>query len=113
MLLVGSTSFPPRLTVFVIAPTAVVVTTMVTTAPAPDARLPRSQITVPPDCAQEPWVEFAETNVTLTGKVFVTKAVIAAIPLFVTVVEYVRLSPIVTGFGESLAVITRSAATTV
>lgn len=57
-----------------------------------------------------PWLGVAEVNVTPAGNVSVTVTAAAlAGPLFVTVIEYVRVPLTDTGSGESVFVIDRSA----
>src|SRR5882724_8582404 len=58
----GSLAFTPAALEMV--PLAVGVTLIVTVAPAPAARLPREQVTVPEDWLHEPWLALAETKLT-------------------------------------------------
>ena len=60
-------------------PGVVGVTTMVTVAMAPSARVPRLQVTVPDVWLQLPWLGVAETNVTSAGRVSVTTTPAAAL----------------------------------
>jgi hypothetical protein len=72
--------------VFVIAPVAIGLTTIVTVAVAPEFMLPRAQVTVVPVTLQVPWPEAAETKVTPEGSVSVSVTPVAADGLsFVTV----------------------------
>lgn len=89
----GSSSFPLTVAVLLSVPGVVVVTTIVTLALAPFARLPRLQVTVPSlggdfdvERVQLPWVEETELKWTVAGKGSVTVTPVAGCgPLFVTV----------------------------
>ena len=107
----GSVSVAVTLAVFVIegAEAAEGVTTMLTVALLPDARLPRAHVTVvvPP---QEPWLGNAETNATVGGSGSVTVTLVApAGPWLVMRSVYVSGWPAKTGSGESVFWIERSA----
>src|SRR5947209_6544742 len=82
----GSGSLAVTLAVLLSVPASVGVTTIVTLALLSNARFPRLQATVPLACAQVPWVDVAETNLTPAGNVSVSVTPVAAEgPLFVTV----------------------------
>jgi len=67
-----SGSVPETLELSVSAPPEVGVTTMVAVSKPDDGIEVQVQVTVPPDCVQVPlFVAEAETNVELTGSVFV------------------------------------------
>jgi hypothetical protein len=83
----GSLWVADTLAVLAILPEVVVVTTTVTVALAPLAKLPRLQVNVPPDGApQLPWPGVAELKVTLEGMVSVRLTPVAVFgPLLVMV----------------------------
>jgi molybdopterin-binding protein len=68
----GSASLPVVVAVLVSGPAAVGVTTISTVALAPLASDPRSQLTVPLEGPQVPWLGVAEAKVTPSGRVSVT-----------------------------------------
>src|SRR5215813_7437020 len=94
--------------VFIICPGADGVTTMVTTAVPPLARLPNAQLTGPVPL-HAPCVVADETNATPEGKLSVTFTPVAcAGPLLVTTIRYDRLTPTCAGLGDADFVRTRS-----
>jgi hypothetical protein len=108
----GSVTPLVTLAVLLSVPTAAApgVTTMVTVALAPLAKVPIEQVIVAVP-VQLPGLDVAETNVTFAGKVSVTVTPVAALgPLLVTRMLYVRFWPANTGSGESLLVSARFAA---
>src|SRR5437870_1903994 len=81
-----------------IVPCWVGVTTRSTVAWAPEARSPRSHVTTPRSSEHDPWLGVADTKFTPAGSVSLTCTDVASEgPLFVTVREYVRSWPTVTG----------------
>jgi hypothetical protein len=81
----ASYSIALTVTVFVIVPRALVLTTRVSVADAPFARLPKLHVTVPVPVVV-PWLVVAETKVTLEGSTSVRVTPVAVSgPLLVTV----------------------------
>src|SRR5688572_18830404 len=78
-------------------------------APAPLARLPRSQETTLAFAAHAPRVVVTETKLTPGGKGSLTMADEMAGPRLVTLIVQVRLLPTITGFGWALWVRNKSA----
>src|SRR5215211_6503785 len=85
------------------------VTTIVTVALLPTARLPRLQSTGPLPL-QLPCVAVAETNTTPAGSVSMILTLVPfAGPLLVATSRYERVAPACPGFGETVLVKARSA----
>jgi hypothetical protein len=105
----GSEVVELTVAVFESGAAAVGVTTIVTVAEAPEASVPRLHVTVAvPE--QEPTDGVADTKVTPAGSVSLTLTAAAALgPALAAVSVYVRFVPTVTGSGESVFVIERSA----
>ena len=98
----GSVVALVTLTMLVMVPVAIGVTTMATGVLV-TAMVPRSQVTMPPDSLQLPWPGVADTKVTLAGKVSVrVTAVELAGPLLVTVRVYTRPWPATAGLAEEV-----------
>src|SRR5262245_57401919 len=96
----GSASFAVTVAVFVIGgPPAGAVTTMSTGTLAPEASVPRSQVTTPPACEQEP-LGVTETKVVPAGSVSVSVTFVAGDgPAFAATRWYVMLPPARTPAG--------------
>src|SRR3569832_1296721 len=104
-----SASLPVTVAEFVNCPAAEGVTTIVTTALAPTARLPRLQFTVAVPL-QLPCVVVAEPKVTPAGNVSATLTFVAtAGPLFVAIIRYKSDTPTYPGFGDAVFVTDMSA----
>src|SRR5581483_9332933 len=76
---VGSGSVAVRLAALVTEGAAIAcgLTTIVAVAFAPLANDPRLQVTVPLACEHEPWLELAETKLTVSGKTSVMSTLVA------------------------------------
>ena len=89
------------------------VKTTANVAEEPEASVAFEQVSVPPTTEQvQPVVGdgVAETNVVFAGMASLKATVLAAAaPLFLTTTVYVMLLPAITGLGESVFVIERSA----
>ncbi len=82
----GSGSSAVTVVEFVIVPVALGVTSILTVACAPFARLPRLHVTTPLNSLQLPWLGVADTKLTPAGSVSVTTTLVASSgPLFVIV----------------------------
>src|SRR5690349_8113873 len=104
-----SASLPVTAAEFVNCPASVGMTTIVTMALPPAARLPTLQFTVAVPL-QLPCVVVAETNVTPAGSVSVTFTFVAtAGPLFVAIIRYESGTPTCPGFGDAVFVTDKSA----
>jgi hypothetical protein len=87
------------------------VATMVMVADAPDARVGKVMVRLLPEPLQTPpFVALQLTKATDEGRVSVTAALVTASgPLLVAVMVNVRFEPTVTGLGEAVFVIVKSA----
>src|SRR5437867_2206530 len=84
-------------------------TTIVTVVVALAARLPRLQVTVPPDAVQVGPAGVDDTNVTPAGRVSVRVTPVAAEgPALLTWIVYVRFVPATAGDGDAVLVTDRS-----
>src|SRR2546426_785365 len=89
-----SASLPETVAVLLAGPGSVRITTIVTLADAPTARLPTAQVTMPDAWVQAPWVEDAEKKVTPAGSGSVTVTPVAGPgPALATLIVNGRPSP--------------------
>src|SRR5207248_9895699 len=96
-------------TILVRMPGAVAVAVKLMAALPPGAMVPRSATTVPAAFDTEPCEAEAETKLMPAGRALETRTLKALFaPRLVTVIDAVKLLPVVTGFGEMTLVMLRS-----